>query len=86
MIATGETVGLAEWIIDGTHVLFQFMPFSSDSVIASGAADSRVHILDVVSGLVDRSFTDHYSRVKRLEVCQADPYLVWSAAEDGLIL
>ncbi len=65
---------------------FQFLPESNDTLVASGAADSRVELHDLVSGDSLHVYTSHFSRVKRIEVARDAPHLIWSAAEDGLVL
>lgn len=62
------------------------MPFENNNLIATGAADNLVQLLDVTKGKTLRIFDEHPHRVKRLEVVHDCPNLIWSAAEDGTIM
>ncbi len=55
-------------------------------MLATCAGDSRVHLHDLARDEAPaRIFSQHFSRVKRLEVGD-EAHMLWSAAEDGLIL
>lgn len=65
----------------------KFMPNRGDSILLTGAADSKIHAYD----LEHRNspiFTCkcHYMRVKRLATAPESPYVFWSSSEDGHIL
>ena len=64
----------------------KFLPNSRDSIIASGAADSKVLVHDVESRETTMVCCCHLGRVKRLAVAPNVPNMFWSAGEDGLVL
>jgi len=64
----------------------KFMPFTNDTTIVSGAADSRVRFHDVNSNETVMVCACHVGRVKRLTTAPNVPHMVWSSAEDGMIL
>ncbi|XP_076670185.1 WD and tetratricopeptide repeats 1 isoform X2 [Andrena cerasifolii] len=64
----------------------KFMPKSNDSVLVSGAADSKVRVCDLTLLEPILVCNCHIGRVKRIATASTIPFLFWSAAEDGLIL
>lgn len=65
----------------------KFMPNSGDNIMATGAADCRVLVYDLISPEVPIfSCRCHSTRVKRLAIAPENPYLLWSSAEDGTVL
>lgn len=72
---------------EGNIFSVKFMPNSSDTLVATGASDCKVKVTNIYQGesLLDCS-SCHIDRVKRLAVHPSEPHLIWSAAEDGLIL
>ncbi|GAQ78710.1 hypothetical protein KFL_000170560 [Klebsormidium nitens] len=68
----------------------QFMPECNDEIIASGAGDGEVRIHRLNRGGTEsqggvRVLACHTRRVKKLAVEPGNPYLVWSASEDGTL-
>jgi WD and tetratricopeptide repeat-containing protein 1 len=70
----------------GNIFSLKFVPFTNDAVLVSGAGDNQVRVHDAVRGETTHVFTPHGGRVKRLEVAQDEPHLIWSAGEDGLVM
>lgn len=64
------------------------MPNTDDTRLATGAADCKVIVTDVLRGGESPvwSCTCHQMRVKSLATCPDNPHILWSSAEDGLIL
>ena len=54
-------------------------------LIASGAGDCRICLLDINSSKVLRTVEGHTGRVKRLAVAGDNPGLIWSGSEDGTV-
>lgn len=72
---------------EGNIFSVKFMPNSGDSLLATGAADGQLKVIDVLSNLTILNCKNcHSDRVKRIAVHRHEPYLIWSAAEDGKIL
>lgn len=65
----------------------KFIPDSGDRLVSTCAADGQVKVIDTI---YQRNLLDcrecHSSRVKRLVTHSAEPHLLWSAGEDGLIM
>ena len=59
---------------------------TSDSLIASGAADRDIYVYDVNKNLNINEIHAHQNRVKRLETVADIPFIFWSCGEDGLVL
>ena len=55
-------------------------------MVASGAADCKVRVMDIVEEKETFFCKCHRSRVKRLATSPQIPFLFWSASEDGLVL
>jgi len=64
----------------------QFLPQSGDNIVASSAADCKIHVHDVTSHEVLHVFGCHAGRVKRLATSPSQPNVFWSASEDGTIM
>ncbi|XP_076292142.1 WD and tetratricopeptide repeats protein 1-like isoform X1 [Lasioglossum baleicum] len=64
----------------------KFMPKSNDSILVSGAGDSKVRVRDLTLTEPMLICNCHTGRVKRIATASTVPFLFWSAAEDGLIL
>ena len=62
------------------------MPYTNNNLVASGAADKKVQLHDVSQKKTITSFSNHLNRVKRLDVAQDCPNLIWSASEDGTVM
>ncbi|EJW86723.1 hypothetical protein WUBG_02367 [Wuchereria bancrofti] len=62
----------------------QFLPSGSDDLLISAAGDSNVRMHSISRSDVPYVWWSG-GRVKRLAITRADPYLFWSAAEDGCI-
>ena len=71
---------------EGNIFSVKFMPYTSNNLIASGAADKKIKIHDVSQGKTVSTFASHLNRVKRLDVAEDCPNLIWSASEDGTIM
>ena len=72
-------------------MLVQFMPQSNSSLVVTGAGDGQVkiHTIDHPSDETTQpSFQCkcHAGRVKRLATAPDIPYLLWSGAEDGIVM
>ncbi|XP_076243195.1 WD and tetratricopeptide repeats 1 isoform X2 [Calliopsis andreniformis] len=64
----------------------KFLPKSYDNVLISGAGDGTVRVRDLALLEPLLICNCHISRVKRIATASTEPFLFWSAAEDGLIL
>jgi len=64
----------------------KFMPHTSNTTVVSGAADHMIQIHDVMQEKTVSTFSNHMKRVKRLDVAQGCPNIVWSASEDGTVM
>lgn len=64
----------------------KFLPESDDHLLATGAADAKVTVVDVEQKETVNVFSCHIGRVKRLAVAPGLPAVFWSAGEDGRIL
>jgi len=62
-----------------------WLPGTEDGLLATGAGDCRVCVLNLETGSVVRQVAGHQGRVKRLATAGDTPGLVWSGAEDGLV-
>lgn len=72
----------------GNIFAVKFMPNSGDNRLATGAADFKVHVCDVERGGESPvwSCTCHQMRVKSLATCPDNPNMLWTSAEEGLVL
>uniref|UniRef100_A0A6G1S8I5 WD and tetratricopeptide repeats protein 1 n=1 Tax=Aceria tosichella TaxID=561515 RepID=A0A6G1S8I5_9ACAR len=72
---------------EGNIFSVKFIPNTSDTLVATGASDCKVKVTNIFQNenLLDCT-SCHIDRVKRLAVHPSEPNLIWSAAEDGLIL
>lgn len=64
----------------------QFMPQNDNRLLATGAADSKVTLVDLEAESTLHVFTNHKSRVKKLAVAEDEPHLLFSASEDGTVM
>ena len=71
---------------EGNIFSVKFMPYTSNNLVASGAADKKIKIHDVSQRKTITTFANHLNRVKRLDVAQDCPSLIWSASEDGTVM
>jgi len=71
---------------EGNIFSVKFMPYTNNNLVASGAADKKVQLHDVSQKKTITSFSNHLNRVKRLDVAQDCPNLIWSASEDGTVM
>ncbi|CAL8100295.1 unnamed protein product [Calicophoron daubneyi] len=63
----------------------KFLPTLNENLIVTGAADARIRVHDVSRAETRYVFTCHTGRIKRLANTMFEPFLFWSAAEDGTI-
>ncbi|XP_051158774.1 WD and tetratricopeptide repeats protein 1 [Leptopilina boulardi] len=71
---------------NGNIFSVKFMPKSNDSVLVSGAGDSKIRVHDITLADTILACNCHTGRVKRIATAPNIPYLFWSAAEDGIIM
>ncbi|XP_033227505.1 WD and tetratricopeptide repeats protein 1 [Belonocnema kinseyi] len=71
---------------NGNIFSVKFLPKSNDSVLISGAGDSRIRVHDLTLSDTILACNCHTGRVKRIATAPNIPYLFWSAAEDGIIM
>lgn len=65
----------------------KFLPKSGNSILATGAGDSHVHLFDINKSTEPIwSCHCHTLRVKRLTTAPENPYNFWSSGEDGYVL
>jgi len=62
-----------------------WVPGSDDGLLASGAGDCRICVLNTETRAVVKTVVGHQGRVKRLGVAEDSPGLVWSGGEDGVV-
>ncbi|KAK2710929.1 WD and tetratricopeptide repeats protein 1-like isoform X2 [Artemia franciscana] len=63
----------------------KFMPESGNRMIAAGAGDSKISLIDAERNETVIVCSCHLSRVKKLAVSNAHPTILWSGAEDGTV-
>uniref|UniRef100_A0A3B3SY39 WD and tetratricopeptide repeats 1 n=1 Tax=Paramormyrops kingsleyae TaxID=1676925 RepID=A0A3B3SY39_9TELE len=63
----------------------KFLPHTGDTILVTGAADTKVHVHDLTVKETIHMFSDHTNRVKRIATAPMWPNTFWSAAEDGTI-
>lgn len=63
----------------------KFLPHSDDRILITGAADTKVHVHDLMAKETIHMFSEHTNRVKRIATAPMWPNVFWSAAEDGII-
>jgi len=72
---------------EGNIFSVKFIPNSSDTLVATCASDDQVRLTNVLTNETLLSCKNcHSDRVKRLATHVNEPYLVWSAGEDGYIM
>lgn len=64
----------------------KFLPESNDSLLVSGAADSKIQVHDINRSETTHVFSHHTGRVKRIATAKNVPFMFWSAAEDGSVM
>lgn len=65
----------------------KFMPKTNNSIVVTGAADSKVYAFDLERNTSPIfSCHCHSLRVKRLATAPETPFVFWSSAEDGNVL
>lgn len=62
------------------------MPQSQNRIVATGAADCKITLVDLEAENTLHVFSNHKSRVKRLAVAEDEPHLLFSASEDGTVM
>ncbi|CAH8429513.1 unnamed protein product [Dicrocoelium dendriticum] len=63
----------------------KFLPNVNEYLMVTGAADAKVRVHDVRHMETRHIFSCHHRRIKRLANVPAEPYLFWSASEDGTV-
>lgn len=72
---------------EGNIFSVKYMPETSDTLLATCAADCSVKLINLYSDEFMMNCNKcHSERVKRLAVHPNEPNLLWSAGEDGLIM
>ena len=66
-------------------VLYQFVPDTNNCQLLSCADDRQVRYHDLVAKKTLNVWSCSRARVKRLATVNTEPYLVWSASEDGIV-
>ena len=70
---------------EGNIFTVVWLPGSDDTLLATGAGDCRVCVINTETGAVLKNVVGHYGRVKRSTVAADSPGLVWSGGEDGVV-
>ncbi|THD28587.1 26S proteasome non-ATPase regulatory subunit 7 [Fasciola hepatica] len=63
----------------------KFMPNLNEYILVTGAADAKVRVHDISRMETRHVFACHTSRIKRLATTRSEPFLFWSASEDGTV-
>ncbi|VDP94386.1 unnamed protein product [Echinostoma caproni] len=63
----------------------KFMPNLNEYILVTGAADAKIRVHDISRMETRHVFACHTSRVKRLATTPSEPFLFWSASEDGTV-
>ena len=71
---------------EGNIFSVKFMPYTNNNFLVSGAADKKIKLHDISQSKTVTTFANHLNRVKRLDVAQDCPSLIWSASEDGTVM
>lgn len=66
-------------------VIAQFMPYTGDSIVCTGAEDSEVKLHDLTVQQTMQSWSCCQARVKRIAVSPHQPFLCWAGSEDGCV-
>ncbi|CAH8665703.1 unnamed protein product [Schistosoma rodhaini] len=61
----------------------KFLSSLNENLIVTGAADSKIRVHDIKALETRHVFSCHSGRVKRLANTPSEPFLFWSASEDG---
>ncbi|ESO93249.1 hypothetical protein LOTGIDRAFT_189887, partial [Lottia gigantea] len=70
----------------GNIFAVKFLPNSNDTILVSGAADSKIRVHDINMKDTTHVYSCHAGRVKRIATAPTIPFMFWSAAEDGTIM
>ncbi len=70
----------------GNIFSLKFIPFTGDSILASGAGDNQVRVHDATKAETIHVFNTHCGRVKRIEVIKADGFSSVNAPTPPLII
>jgi len=81
----GKALHRLETPHEGNIFSVVWLPGDDRGLLASGAGDCRICLLDVTSSTVLRAVAGHTGRVKRLAVAGDNPGLIWSGSEDGTV-
>ena len=81
----GKALHRLETPHEGNIFSVVWLPGDDRGLLASGAGDCRICLLDANSSAVLRSVAGHTARVKRLAVAGDSPGLIWSGSEDGTV-
>ncbi|KAL5285981.1 WDTC1 family protein [Megaselia abdita] len=63
----------------------KFLPNSNNTLIATAAADKYIYVTDVNKKSSIWNCSCHTERVKRLATAPDNPFIFWSAGEDGFV-
>ncbi|TGZ67110.1 hypothetical protein CRM22_004980 [Opisthorchis felineus] len=63
----------------------KFIPNLNEYLVVTGAADAKIHVHDITRMETRHVFSCHSGRIKRLANTPSEPFLFWSAAEDGTV-
>ncbi|CAH8661516.1 WD and tetratricopeptide repeat protein, variant 2 [Schistosoma haematobium] len=61
----------------------KFLSSLNENLIVTGAADNKIRVHDIKALETRHVFSCHSGRVKRLANTPSEPFLFWSASEDG---
>jgi len=81
----GKRLAKVETPHEGNIFSVVWLPGGEDQMVATGAGDCRVCVLNVETGAALRSVSGHSGRVKRLTTAADNPGVVWSGGEDGVV-
>jgi len=81
----GKALHRLETPHEGNIFSVVWLPGDDRGLLASGAGDCRICLLDVTSSTVLRAVAGHTGRVKRLAIAGDNPGLIWSGSEDGTV-
>ena len=74
----GKALHRLETPHEGNIFSVVWLPGDDRGLLASGAGDCRICLLDITSSTVLRAVAGHTGRVKRLAVAGDNPGLIWS--------
>ncbi|KAH8865113.1 WD and tetratricopeptide repeats protein 1 [Schistosoma japonicum] len=61
----------------------KFLSSLNENLVVTGAADNKIRVHDITALETRHVFSCHSGRVKRLANTSSEPFLFWSASEDG---